>query len=522
MWRSGSGDRSSQSLSGRTLIGVFWMSSSRIVQAGLQLAVLVVLARLLEPAAFGTVAAALVAVSVLTIGAKLGLGGALIQRPKLEDGHIVTAFTFFLLSGVALVVLIVAAAPLIAAFFRIDAVAPVVSVMALMVLAQNGSEVASSLIQREHRFKAFASANVASYALGFGAFGIGLGALGLGLWALVAAHVAQALVLAAILVWLRPHPMRLGINRRAFAELVRYGGGMTVWRVANSIALQADNLVVGRWLGAEALGLYGRAYQLSTMPTVLLGQGVVQVLFPVMASVQQQTRLLAAGYRRGIAAMTLIALPLGLALAIMAEEVVLVALGPRWLDAVLPLQILSLGMLFRMSCRITESFAAATGAVYQTAWRQAAYAGAVFGGALIGQHWGLPGVALGILFALALQFALMAHLGLALCGLRASDFLVAHRPALLSGLVLAGQLMAIKSLLAQLGAGPVVVLLICAASSLLTWIALIRAAPRLFVGSDGLVVVERVLRLVPFGPTLGRALGVAATAPYAAPEPRGP
>src|SRR2546430_5616533 len=230
------------------------------------------------------------------------------------------------------------------------------------------------------------------------------------------------------------HPPRFTIrpDRKAFAELMYYGSGFTVSKVANYLALQLDNVIVGRWLGVVALGFYGRAYELMAAAPALLGEPVDKVLFPAMAARQGDMRSLSSAYRRGVAAMALITLPLSALLVVLAPEAVPVLLGPKWTPVIVPFQILTLGIFLRTSYRISDVVARATGAVYRRAWRQATYMLCVVAGAWFGRHWGIAGVALGVLGALAVNYVLMAHLGLRLAGLSWHRFWEAHLHAQLT------------------------------------------------------------------------------------------
>ncbi|TGQ03855.1 oligosaccharide flippase family protein, partial [Mesorhizobium sp. M00.F.Ca.ET.217.01.1.1] len=105
----------------------------------------------------------------------------------------------------------------------------------------------------------------------------------------------------------------------------------------NYLATQADRLVVGRWLGADALGLYGLSSQLMTTPAVIVGQVLDRVLFPTMALVQEQPARLARAYRSAIAGCALLVLPASVVVAIVAPELVAVILGRGWVGVVAPL-----------------------------------------------------------------------------------------------------------------------------------------------------------------------------------------
>ena len=89
-----------------------------------------------------------------------------------------------------------------------------------------------------------------------------------------------------------------------FRELMEYGVGQSAARVGVILGNQADNLVVGRWMGAVPLALYSRAFQLMSVPTGLLGDVLDRVLFPTMARVQDDPRRLTSAYLRGIASLS--------------------------------------------------------------------------------------------------------------------------------------------------------------------------------------------------------------------------
>lgn len=418
-----------EQLTRRTLSGLLWMAWGKGAYAVLQLVVLAVLARLLAPAEFGVVTAALVVIGFTNIFSQLGVGPAIVQRPTLEPRHIDTAFTTTVLFGLALGGLTWLGAPLAARFFRIDAVAPVLRVLALLFPLTGIGVVAESLVKRDLRFRWLAKLEVTTYAIGYGAVGIALGAAGWGVWALVCGEIARSALRSGVLLWDHPPRLRPTVNPGAFRELMYFGGGFTIARAANYLALQGDNLVVGRTLGPTALGLYGRAYSMMNAPAGI-GAILDNVLFPAMAKVQHDPRRLARAYHRGVAMLGIVILPLSAILFVVSPEVVHVVLGPRWAGVVEPFRILALGMLFRTSYKMSDSLARSTGAVYRRAWRQIIYAGLVIGGAAVGQRWGIVGVATGVTFAVTANFLLMAQLSLSVVQTSWGALWRAHVPAL--------------------------------------------------------------------------------------------
>jgi PST family polysaccharide transporter len=414
------------------------------------------------------------------------LGPALVQRSALEPRHLSTAFFASTALGLLVGGIVWLAAPLIAQFFRMDHLVPVVRVLALTFPIAGISIVSDSLLSRQLRFRLIANRGLFAYALGYGVVGIGLAIMGWGVWALVSAQLTQAVARTAILLWAAPPQFRPRPTWQSFRELMDYGVGQSIGRIGVILANQADNLVVGRWLGAVALGLYGRAYQLMSVPTALLGDMLDRVLFPTMSQVQHDKRRLASAYLQGTGLLALLTLPTGVVAALLAPELVAVAFGPRWEALVPPFQVLSLGMMFRTSSRMSDSLSRATGKVYRRAWRQAAYAGLVFLGALIGQHWGVTGVAIGVLGALGANYLSMAHLSLTVIDVPWTRYVQAQLPAVRLTILLAAVTLGVAGVTRHLGVVPFAGLLIGAAGAAGAAVLAAWLFPKLVLGENGI------------------------------------
>jgi O-antigen/teichoic acid export membrane protein len=415
-----------------------WVAWGSGATGVLKAIVLVVLTRLLSPADFGVVGAALVVITISLNFSQLGLGPALVQRPVLEPRHLSTAFLASTVFGFLVAAVIWLAAPLIAQFFRMDQLTAVVRWLALVFPVAGVATVPESLLQRDLRFRFLANRDVLAYGVGYGLVGVVLAVLGWGVWALVAAQLTQVVLRTGILLSTGPSLFTARPTWASFRELMGYGMGQSAARIGVILANQADNLVVGRWLGAVALGLYSRAFQLMSVPTGLLGDVFDKVLFPTMSRVQNDSRRLASAYLQGVAFLALVTLPVGVVAAVLAPELVEVVFGRRWLGLVPPFQVLALGMMFRTCYRMSDSLTRATGRVYRRAWRQWLYAGLVFLAAWVGQRWGITGVAVGVLAALCIGYLMMAQLSLHVVQISWARFAQAQLPALGLGMVVGG------------------------------------------------------------------------------------
>jgi PST family polysaccharide transporter len=424
-------------LTSQSFSGFFWLLMGSVIQVFLKIGVLAVLARLVSPREFGVMGIALVVLEFSKLFANMGVGPAIIQRKELEQRHLTTGFTLSLGMGALFALLLLTTAPFFASFFRMGDLTKVLRIVSLIFLIDTFSLMGLALLQRNMKFRTIAIIEVVSYALGYGLFGIILAWQGWGVWALVTASMAQALLFTILLVFIQPFPKRFGFERNAFRELLFFGGGMTLAKFGNYLATQGDNLIVGRTLGASMLGVYGRAYQFMVMPASLFGNALDRVLFPAMAKVQDDKTRLAKAFLAGTNFLAMAALPISFIVIFSAKEIVLVLLGPNWIDVILPLQILACGLLFRMSYKMSDSLARAAGAVYRRAWRQLFYAAMVLIGSYIGQFWGLPGVAIGVAAALVLNFFMMAHLSVQITNISWLDVAKAHKQGAVLGLVTA-------------------------------------------------------------------------------------
>lgn len=462
-----------------------------------ELIALIILVRLLSPAEFGLYAAALVVIQFSAIFEGFGVAPAIVQRPVLEESHLRVGFTLSLILSLSVAGIVWSAGPAIADLFRLPELAPVVRAACLVFLCHGVSMVAQAAAQRELRFRWLAGIDAFAFAAGFVFVGPLLAWFGLGVWALIGALLCQQFLRMLALVIGQPHPKRLLLERRAIADLLYFGGGFTLARVFNHLAGQADKVVVGRWLGAESLGLYAIASQLMTAPATIIGQTLDTVLFPTMALIQREPARLARAFRSAVALCALLVLPASVVVMAVTPELVQVLLGHGWENAVLPLQILVCGLLFRTSYKLSDSIARATGAVYARAWRQAVFAGAVAVGAFIGQHWGVPGAALGVVLAVVGNFLLMAQLSLRLAGLHWSDFAIAHLPGVALAATVGPGAWILAHTLRELHTSPLSLLIIVALTSAPVGVLLCWLAPKWFLGHDGRSVLQVLMTVAP-------------------------
>jgi PST family polysaccharide transporter len=429
-----------------------------IIQGVAQLGVLILLARLLTPRDYGLFGLATISVGFAALVAQFGLRVAIVQRPALTERIIRAGFTLALLFGLGMALLLCATAPLLARFFGNPQVTMLIVVLSLSLLFTNLGIVAEALLQREMAWRAIMWAEASSWILGYSRVAAGMGLAGLGVWSLAGSVVCQALLRSSQMIRARPHAMRPLLSGPEFGELARFGWAFTLARFCSNGAQQGDNFVVGKVLGTGPLGFYSRAFKLMQIPMTYFATIVTKVLFPTMARLQHTPEKMKSAYLTGAAVLSLVSAPLSVLLVVTAPELVHVVLGPRWLPAVLPLQILSLGIVARSGYLMGYCLDGAMGTVLRRAARDAIYLASVVGGSLIGTRFGIAGVAAGVLGAILIQYGLAASMGTGVLGYTWGEYIRCQVPGLVVGGLCAIIAVTVRLGLLQLGLPPVLVL----------------------------------------------------------------
>lgn len=420
------------SLKKNTLRGFAWLISGAGIQSVLQFIVLIVFARLLEPKAFGVIGAALVVISFLKILSTIGLGPALVQKKDIKEEHVYTSFTFALFLGLCLSSIVFITSPYIAVFFHMEELSVVLKLMSVVFILDGLSRISESLIQRRLMFNILVRIQVISY-LSYGIIGTILAFMGLGVWALIAAFLSQMLIKTLLSFYLQPYKVKFKFDISSFKELFYFSGGYSLSQISTQFSKEGDNFIVGRFLGADALGLYSRAYQLMVTPVNLLGKVLDKVLFPALSKVQNNQKKVAYVFEESVRITTTLMFPGTIFIAFNSKNIVMLLFGEQWLDLTAPFQILALTLFFRSSYKISSTIAKAKGVVYYRAFVNWIYAGMVLLFAYIGQFYGLKGVAIGVSAAIFLNYVFMTLLGINLTRIKLGRLLKAH----LGGTILA-------------------------------------------------------------------------------------
>jgi O-antigen/teichoic acid export membrane protein len=318
-----------QDLKEKTIRGGAARLASQVASLALRTGAIVVMARLLGPKDFGLVGMVTAFTGVLTWFRDFGLSAAAVQRSEITKDQHSTLFWINVLFGALLVFVTLAAAPAIAAFYHEPRLVWVAAVLGTAFLFNAVGIQHSALLQRQMRFTAIGAISVVSLMVGT-AIAIGGAAIGYGYWALVASSVTTPLV-ASIGFWLATGWVP-GMPRRrtGILSMMHFGATLTLNGIVAYIAFNADKVMIGRFLGVDAIGIYGRGFQLISIPTDSLNSAVGEVAFSALSRLQNDPARLRSYFLKGASFILGLTLPITIACALFADDLVLVLLGPKW------------------------------------------------------------------------------------------------------------------------------------------------------------------------------------------------
>jgi O-antigen/teichoic acid export membrane protein len=455
----------------RILKGFQWTYISVALQGLLKLVALMVLARILTPRDFGLLGFALICTNFVERIGQGGFGPAVVQVKEATKSIVTTAARTSVAFGILSMLALALSSGALASFFGERELALVVITLSVGCLIESLIAIPEALLQRNLRCKEIMMADNIAYLISMIVICPSMAFLGWGVWSLVVAQLALKIIRLVIIQRAAP-PCLSGVWSTVEAlKLTKLAFGFSLGRLLNFFSLQGDNFVVGRLLGTEALGMYNRAYQLMTLPAIYFGQVFERVMFPAMARKQSNKKELGDEFLIALEVITAIALPAGVVMFALANEIVLVGFGSRWLSVVPVVSVLSFGVFFRTAYKCSDTVVRSLGAVYDYAGRQALYATLVIGGAYFGAKYDqIGGVAVGVVLAVAINYLSMTRLSSRLLGLRLPQIISAHLLGIWSSLWVGAALALVLAQLRGQNLSPLISLLASSCAAVVAWL----------------------------------------------------
>jgi O-antigen/teichoic acid export membrane protein len=380
------------------LRGLAWKAASQLLLQVSRFVVALVLARLLTPHDWGLAAMVLVFSGLVVLFADSALGTALIQRRVLSDTDRSTVFWTGVAVGAALTGAGIALSGPLAELYGEREVRPLFAALSLSFLVTSLGTTQAALLIRDMDFKSLEVRRMGAAVVG-AVVGITVAAKGFGAWAIVTQQLAIAAV-ETVLVWRitewRPSAVFSPASLRSFANFTGNVFGQNLLYYAGR---NVDRLLIGRYLGAGALGIYALAYNVMLAPFTQIAGPLQQVLFPAFSRMRDDRRRMAAVWIRTTRLVGAISIPALTGLIIVAPDFVSTVLGERWAEATPIIRILAWVGLMQSLQTLNGEILLALGRAGTLLNFTVLWFAASLGAVVVGLQWGIVGVAVSYLVA---------------------------------------------------------------------------------------------------------------------------
>ncbi len=334
--------------------GIKWSSGALFLTRVTGFVTSIVLARLLIPDMFGIVTMANVAITMIGVIRELGFGAAYIQRQtKGKEEERILANTTFLVGFVLNLSLFLACStlsPTIAGFFKVRELENVLKILFSVFLIDAISTVPNLILQKRLEFGRLALCEIIN-SFSNALIAVPLALMGFGVWSLVYGQLGSKLISTITSFKLsRWHP-RLEFSIPMAKEQFAYGKFMWAFVVLSAIGDAVDKVIIGKVLGAASLGYYGLAFNLSNLPATNITSLVNQITFPAFSKVQNDRAKLKSAFIKTLSHVAIISMPIAFGILAIAENLVVVVCGKKWLPAVPLIKIL---VFYGMSMSISS------------------------------------------------------------------------------------------------------------------------------------------------------------------------
>jgi O-antigen/teichoic acid export membrane protein len=379
---------------GRVLGGLAWTGGSQVVGQIARVLAAVALARLLSPHDYGLAALALVYASLVLVFSDLALGAAVVQRKHLSEDDKCSAFWLSVGAGVVFTIIGAGLSGAVAAFYGEPDAAALCAVLSLSFIITSLATTHEALLLRDMRYAPLEQRVMIATIAGAVA-GIVVALYTRDAWAIIAQQLAHATV-STILLWaLSDWRPRFRVSKESLRSLSSFSGFLVGHRLLWYAHRNADNVMIGRFLGASALGAYTLAYNIMLVPMSRIAGPVQKVLGPAFARMQDEPERMMDAWVRAVRLVGTLSVPALLGLIVVAPDFVTVVLGPKWAAAAPIIQVLAWVGILQSLQSITTDVLQARGrtsvifrfTIFFTAAHVTAFA--------IGLQWGVVGVAAG-------------------------------------------------------------------------------------------------------------------------------
>jgi O-antigen/teichoic acid export membrane protein len=424
------------SLTQRTASGMAWLTGVQVAKQLLSVVSVLVLARRIPPATYGLVGMAVLVTNLLETIRDVGTGTALIRERELPDALASTAFWLNFGTGVTVTVLVIALSWPAAYFFREPQVGRVLQFLSISFFFGALGVVPTAVLNRAMDFKKVAAAQTSGAVCG-AVSAIAIALAGGRVSVLVCGSIVMSFTTTAVVWFLSPLRVKAVFEVAAARRILSFGLHLTGSQVMNYFSRNADNVLVGRYLGSGPLGYYQMGYMLLMLPIFNFTNMIGQASYPALSRFSEDHARFRAAFLRMSSLISLVAFPAMVGLGVTAQPFVRVFLGPKWMPVAALLTVFGpLGAAQSLTSNINVIYT--TQGRTNLLFRWQIFASICYVTSfVVGLRWGIMGVAISYTIVWMLLMVPMMVIPFRMVGITLADFFYALWPTTWSTLVMA-------------------------------------------------------------------------------------
>jgi peptidoglycan/LPS O-acetylase OafA/YrhL/O-antigen/teichoic acid export membrane protein len=468
-------------LKGAAARGIAWKIAAEAITQVTRLVVLLLLAHLLVPAEFGIASIVIAFAIFVPLFADLGLGAALIQAPTLTEVDRSTVFWTSLPLGLSFMALGISLSWPLAAIYGEPSLQPMFAAFSVCFLLGSLTSVPSALLIRAMHFRALEIRVIVGTLFG-AAVAVALAFDGFGAWAIVGGEIANRAI-SLVTIWLQSHwRPKMVFSRRKLREQFAYGGTLFGAFLLLQFSQTTQSLMVGRFLGASALGRLTLSQTLVYLPFNRIAGPIQEVMFPAFSRMQDEPTRILAALNRINQVLAAIAFPTLTGLAILAPEFTAIVLGSKWAGTEDVIRALALAGMALALQRVNYSVLSARGYTRSILRVGASTLGSTAAAILLAYPYGLVAtIAALAVQTLVVQAVLMSVTADSL-GARFRDLARPLARITAATGVMGASVVLVVELLREVGAGNVVVLVVGIATGAAVFVPLLFRLEPVLIG----------------------------------------
>ncbi|TDX42938.1 O-antigen/teichoic acid export membrane protein [Halanaerobium congolense] len=383
------------SLKKKTFWGGIWNSLSSVSLTGLNFIITAILARLLSPNAFGVMGMIQTTIALINMMNQFGLSPAIIQGENLNQRRLSSLFWFNMFVGITMTGIVFFSADLVALFFNQNSLAPLLRLISIVFTVVSFSFIQQSLLRKEMKFKELFNINIIS-TISYGIITIILAVNGFGVKSLVLGYISKNIVNTILIILFNRWVPSFRFDFKEIKDLLNFGVYVFGSSILNYFNRNLDYLLIGRFLGSEALGYYTLAYKMMLIPVQKIGGVISNTFLPAFSQIKHNQKSIKKYYLKVLQLISLLTFPMMGGLFIVAPEFILSIYGENWIPVIILIQILSItGALQSLGTTLGTILLSQGRSDISFKWNLFAVSNLAVA-MLIGMNWGIIGVAAGV------------------------------------------------------------------------------------------------------------------------------